>query len=92
MTNSASSERLHKQFCQTHISTIDRPDRRQPTRERRRLKPVTLANGTHNHDAQNFLKRPDRSRPFDALLAAAVPHAEHMDQQTLTDKTTMPTT
>jgi len=29
MTNLAPSERLHKQFCQTHISTINRPERRQ---------------------------------------------------------------
>jgi len=32
MRNSASSERLHKQFCQTHISTIDRPESGQRSR------------------------------------------------------------
>jgi len=58
MTNSASSERLHKQFCQTHISTIDRPERRQRGTQQFRVYPVTLTEANHINNHQRFLRAP----------------------------------
>ena len=56
MTNSASSERLHKQFCQTHISTIDRPERRQRDAQQFRVRSVTHIEAIYITKHQTFLR------------------------------------
>jgi len=73
MTSSASSERLHKQFCQTHILTIDRPERRQRSRHGTSDRSTRdIKNQTHIDSPQNFYNAPDQLVPVDEQLATAV--------------------
>ena len=72
MTNSASSKRLHKQFCQAHKSTIDRPERRQRSRHGKSGHPTrNITNRTHIDSPRNFYNAPDQLVPVDEELATA---------------------
>jgi len=82
MTNLASSERLRKQFCQAHKSTIDRPaDRRQRRDNKRRLTPVTLTNTIYITRPATSIGASIKAVLLIDLLAAALPRADHTDQQ-----------
>jgi len=64
MTNSAPSEKLRKQFCQTHILTIDRPERRQRCRHGTSGHSTRdITNRTAIDSSQNFYNAPDQLVP-----------------------------
>jgi len=66
MRNSAPSERLHKQFCQTHKSTIDRPERRQRSRHGTSGHTTRdIKTRTHIDSPRNFYNAPDQLVPVD---------------------------
>jgi len=90
MTNLAPSERLREQFCQAHISTIDRPERRQRKTQRFRVRPVTHIDAIHITKHQTSLRAPITRNPLECRLAAAWPRGNHTDWLDLTNPKTQP--
>ena len=79
MTNSASSERLHKQFCQTHISTIDRPERRQAEMCGNGLTPWLSPTKSAIAEHETSIKAAITSAQLERPLATRLPRGNHTD-------------